>query len=487
MFEAQECFLKWKELYSWKQCKLDNKNYGLFLLSIIKGSEKPLTININGEWGIGKTHFLRQLYTHVRFTDKIPAIYINAWESDFSRDPLLVLITEITSQLQQYQGITNKLRGNIEYVLDKLGKFYNICIQTSGAVSSVVANNSAVYEVAKDLKVKEEETVKDYSKLYLQQKEGIVVMRKALNDLAFCSKSEKVIVFIDELDRCRPNYAIELLETIKHIFGIDGYVFVVATDTGQLSHSIKAVYGSSFDSEEYLKRFFNRSAKIPKPNRDRYSQFLIRSSGPLQKGIERLNPENHNNQLANDEVISDFSLLADSYNLSLRKMTQVFEKFESIFTFIENDTFFDYRLMFQLIIEFELSDFQYSYEKKKEFKQVISEKLINTYNRKLEMGTTTMKWAAKVNSVMYRNVGALDRNLFTFLNKILPYSRDKRNVNLNNAEDLINVLKNSFATNDTNDEVCVVINKFIRELKHFRSFMSFEDYFKCVELANSLK
>ncbi|GAL22833.1 putative phage protein [Vibrio maritimus] len=76
-------------------------------------------------------------------------------------------------------------------------------------------------------------------------------------------------IFIDELDRCRPSYAVEMLETIKHIFDIEGVVFVVATDTEQLQHAVKAVYGEGFDARVYLSRFFNSrfSLKEPKLNK----------------------------------------------------------------------------------------------------------------------------------------------------------------------------------------------------------------------------
>lgn len=56
-------------------------------------------------------------------------------------------------------------------------------------------------------------------------------------------KELPAFIFIDELDRCRPSYAVEMLETIKHIFDISGVVFVVATDTEQLQHAVKVVYG----------------------------------------------------------------------------------------------------------------------------------------------------------------------------------------------------------------------------------------------------
>ena len=74
------------------------------------------------------------------------------------------------------------------------------------------------------------------------------------------------MVLVDELDRCRPNYSIEMLEVIKHFFTTKNFVFVVATDSTQLQKSIKAVYGADFDSKQYLKRFFNREARLAPPD-----------------------------------------------------------------------------------------------------------------------------------------------------------------------------------------------------------------------------
>nr|WP_279504657.1 P-loop NTPase fold protein [Aeromonas veronii] len=68
---------------------------------------------------------------------------------------------------------------------------------------------------------------------------------------------------IDELDRCRPSYAVEMLETIKHIFDIPKVVFVLATDTEQLQHAIKVIYGDGFDAQNYLGRFFMRRFNLP--------------------------------------------------------------------------------------------------------------------------------------------------------------------------------------------------------------------------------
>jgi hypothetical protein len=74
--------------------------------------------------------------------------------------------------------------------------------------------------------------------------------------------NKQIIILVDELDRCRPTYAVEMLEVIKHFFETKGCVFLIATDTEALQHSVNAIYGTQFKSEAYLKRFFNRKIRL---------------------------------------------------------------------------------------------------------------------------------------------------------------------------------------------------------------------------------
>lgn len=82
--------------------------------------------------------------------------------------------------------------------------------------------------------------------------------------------NKKIVFFVDELDRCRPNFAIELLEVIKHLFDIDNFIFIVAIDKEQLSHSIANIYGQNMDTEGYLRRFFDLDYKLPKIDTRQY-------------------------------------------------------------------------------------------------------------------------------------------------------------------------------------------------------------------------
>lgn len=93
-----------------------------------------------------------------------------------------------------------------------------------------------------------------------------VQLSKLATEVSKASGKHKlpVFVFIDELDRCRPTFAIELLETVKHLFDVTEFIFVIATDTEQLEHSIKAIYGSGFDARNYLSRFFSEKVLLPR-------------------------------------------------------------------------------------------------------------------------------------------------------------------------------------------------------------------------------
>lgn len=87
-----------------------------------------------------------------------------------------------------------------------------------------------------------------------------------LNDIV-TEEAQKLVIFIDELDRCRPTFAIETLERIKHYFDDERIIFVVSVNKEQLIHTISKFYGASFDATAYLNKFFDMNIYLPEiPN-----------------------------------------------------------------------------------------------------------------------------------------------------------------------------------------------------------------------------
>ena len=144
-----------------------------------------------------------------------------------------------------------------------------------------------------------------------------------------------IVIFVDELDRCRPTYSIEILEVIKHFFETKGCVFLVATDTEALQHSIRSVYGDRFDAETYLKRFFGRKIRLPEVsileylNTEKFDFMQYVSKGVcLYPFIDISNESMH---------ITFFAMLFTENKLDLRGIEQVLQKFFATLDYIANN------------------------------------------------------------------------------------------------------------------------------------------------------
>jgi hypothetical protein len=81
-----------------------------------------------------------------------------------------------------------------------------------------------------------------------------------------------VVFVIDELDRCRPSYAVGLLEKVKHLFSVDGLVFVLGIDRHQLAQSVRSLYGSGMDADGYLRRFIDLDYRLPEPDHKKFAE-----------------------------------------------------------------------------------------------------------------------------------------------------------------------------------------------------------------------
>ena len=140
-----------------------------------------------------------------------------------------------------------------------------------------------------------------------------------------------LFIFIDELDRCRPTYAIEMLETIKHIFDLKGVVFVVATDREQLQHSIRAIYGDGFDSQRYLERFFHRSVTLHRPSTHDFIANLIAESQIINNALTNEAEISLYYQKGDrvDAVVGILANIADELSMEPRTIKKWIERLEA--------------------------------------------------------------------------------------------------------------------------------------------------------------
>ncbi|WP_373976079.1 KAP family NTPase [Chitinibacter sp. SCUT-21] len=314
-------FADWKKTHQWNSCLLNREKYGKFLLTYLIEEKNGYVLNIDSRWGSGKTEMLRRLYVEA-MAQHHPCVFVDAWVSDFSNEPLQVVASELLTQLSALNEVAGE---TFDQVSAAIGKFLKgTAIVAAGfATKKLLDDASMGIEGVKQILEKDP---KDYLACITSDfNEQINAINSIKSELAALAESLRVnmqcqlpiFVFIDELDRCRPNYAVELLESIKHFFNVSGFVFVVATDTSQITHAIKVIYGEGFDSETYLRRFFDRIASLPESNVSDY--------------IRTLKPEYSNVLEYFDLYPKDFNYwvteLSLVYELSLRDVDQLLARF----------------------------------------------------------------------------------------------------------------------------------------------------------------
>ena len=311
------------------------------LTHLVGNFEGPCVLAVDAAWGTGKTTFLRIWAQHLR-NQGFPVVEFNAWETDFSGDPFVALSTELTEGLHEYTDeplatkINNTKKGAKEVLLRA----------APGVVRLLTAGILDVgplfeKEVGQALASYAEDRLSEYRK----SQESVEAFRRVLQDMAkglSAQKGHPLVVMIDELDRCRPSYAIELLEVAKHLFSVDHIVFVLAINRSELAHSIKALYGSGFDAEGYLRRFFDVDFRLPEPDRKSFidammdTQQIKRHFGEaLQPNIEHV-PKN----TADDDAAKARTLFQDflsASNFSLRQIGQTIHRLGLVFASLRSD------------------------------------------------------------------------------------------------------------------------------------------------------
>lgn len=134
---------------------------------------------------------------------------------------------------------------------------------------------------------------------------------------------QRVVVFVDELDRCRPTYAIKLLERIKHLFDVEGLIFVLSVDKTQLGHAIQGVYGSGCDAEGYLRRFIDLEYSLRMGD---CADFIKSRYGEIETTINKLPNNMHQPFEDPDQCRALFEKLSTLYDLSLREIEQILSR-----------------------------------------------------------------------------------------------------------------------------------------------------------------
>ena len=247
------------------------------LTRTIGSIEGPCVMAVDAGWGMGKTTFLRMWAQHLR-NEQFPVVEFNAWETDFAQDPFIALTSEIATGLQNLGSTAGRLGGH------RLRSAATYVVRaTPGATVRVVASGVPFFgsRLAQELEPKQPSLHQTMVGHYSETKAALQAFRSSLAAVADASardnKGRALVVLVDELDRCRPTYAVELLEAAKHLFSVDRIVFVLCLDRAQLASSVKALYGESFNADGYLRRFFDIDYRLPTADRGDFVRAALAS------------------------------------------------------------------------------------------------------------------------------------------------------------------------------------------------------------------
>ncbi|PTA48365.1 hypothetical protein C9I43_14740 [Shewanella morhuae] len=337
-FINQAKYADWQDKYTFDNCLLKRGEYGEFLADYITGEHDGFVLNLNGGWGSGKTEFLKRFYS-LLLKRNHPVIYIDAWESDFSKDPLTVVTSELLTQLETFNYNLDSIE-EVERFKKLCGRFIKgLAVGVSAYLSKQYLGDPSIIGNAVQQAISGEPdsllTVlsTEHQELVSAIQQIRITLGEVAGKLTGGGAKLPVVVLVDELDRCRPNYAIEMLEVIKHFFKTDNFVFVVATDTDQLIHSIAAVYGAGFDAAQYLKRFFDRKASLPEPNLVDYLSSKLQDNEPYSYLYPFPSGFYANLKILEIETIAK---LANYYQLKIRDVDQLINKLNSCLRFAQN-------------------------------------------------------------------------------------------------------------------------------------------------------
>ncbi len=249
------------------------------LTTTIGSIEGPCVMAVDAGWGMGKTTFLRMWAQHLR-NERFPVVEFNAWETDFAQDPFIALTSEIATGLQSLGSTAGRLGGHRLRLAAA-----SVVRAAPGAIARVAVSSvpSIGQQLAHELEPKQPSLRQTMVEHYDETKAALQAFRSSLADVADASANDNdgraLVVLVDELDRCRPTYAVELLEAAKHLFSVDRIVFVLCLDRAQLASSVKALYGESFDADGYLWRFFDIDYRLPTVDRLDFITAALASTG----------------------------------------------------------------------------------------------------------------------------------------------------------------------------------------------------------------
>lgn len=300
-----------------KNDALNRKPLVEFLSGLIDRLSGPFVLALDSPWGTGKTTLVKMLQADLKRQEFL-CVYFNAWQVDYVNDPLVALVSAIDEIRLPDGAAQSQFRTHLQ-----TARKITTAVAKRGAIAAVKAATLGGLDLEKDIEAVAAEVAGglagDAVDAFQKEKKSLEKFRhevgRAIEQLKVAGKKETLVFFIDELDRCRPSFAIEMLERIKHLFDVPNIVFVLSIDKTQLEASTAAVYGERINAPEYLRRFIDLEYGIPVVQTKKFTEALL-----ARYELDSVFEARTGNEVRydRDNLIKTFTGLADIFGLSLR-------------------------------------------------------------------------------------------------------------------------------------------------------------------------
>ena len=317
---------------AFEQDVLDRRMFGEKLMNLISRSNDALVIALNAPWGEGKTTFVH-MWQGLLKKNGIHNIYFDAFENDYVDDAFIAIVSRIVFFIEQ------ELKDNLSFE-EKLAKLKKQASKVGGQLMTWTAKLAvkaatigivkesdieALQEIKTDLAKGTTELVSKFVENRIasheQNVQSIESFKETLTSIAETIQNntgKPLVVIIDELDRCKPTYAVEIVEKIKHLFSVENIMFILVMNKPQLEEAVRSVYGQGIDANVYLQKFINVECTLPK-------DLTISTTNDYLRYCNRLY-DLHELETWGDksELVDVMIVLSQHLQLSLRELEKCF-------------------------------------------------------------------------------------------------------------------------------------------------------------------
>ena len=231
------------------------------ILVLLSEQKQGRVFALDGKWGYGKTYILERLEKELEGLqneetqdDRFYVFHYNCWQYDYYEEPAVAIVSAMLEKYLEANKAENALQKEYTDLKTVLGKIAGEFTKNKIGINLV--------ELCKELEENKGEKIENPSDF-----DNMFAFKKTLdftrNQIRELSKNKTVLLVVDELDRCMPEYAIKVLERLHHMFeGLDNVIVLLAIDSTQLEHSVKEIYGEQVDTERYLRKFISFRVRL---------------------------------------------------------------------------------------------------------------------------------------------------------------------------------------------------------------------------------